>query len=188
MILSGWLYVIKNGDLYKIGITKNFESRMRQLKPDKVISKLHIAYFKQLERDLHKKYRDVRIPQTEYFRLSDLQLREIKNIITDLRYPMRITIGLLLNSISLLLVIFTSVLIYKTLTINDIKNAVTSSFLIMGRFSLVLSFFSFFRKSSKYFNLVNEIKFRTSRFCILLFFLFSLESLNGFYFKSIISL
>ena len=28
--MSGWLYLIKNKDLYKIGITKNLENRMRE--------------------------------------------------------------------------------------------------------------------------------------------------------------
>ena len=38
--MSGWLYLIRNRDLYKIGITKKFESRMRQLKPDNIVAKL----------------------------------------------------------------------------------------------------------------------------------------------------
>ena len=35
--MSGWLYLIRNRDLYKIGITKNFDSRMRQLNPDNIV-------------------------------------------------------------------------------------------------------------------------------------------------------
>ena len=89
--MSGWLYIIRNGDLYKIGITKNFDNRMRQLKPDKVISKLYTTNFKQLEKDFHKKYHDVRIPQTEYFRLTDHQLENCKAFLkggeTESNYP-----------------------------------------------------------------------------------------------------
>ena len=180
--MAGWLYIIKNGDLYKIGITKNFDNRMRQLKPDKVISKFYTTYFKQLERAFHKKYSEVRIPQTEYFRLTNLQLREIKHIIRDLRYPNRITVGLFINSIFLLIVIFTLVLIFKSLTIYDMDNIVTSSLQIMERISLILSLFSIFLKSGKYFNLINEIKFRTSRFLILLFFSFLFGVVNKFLF------
>ena len=43
--MSGWLYLIRNRDLYKIGITKNFDNRMRQLKPDKVIAKIYTRDF-----------------------------------------------------------------------------------------------------------------------------------------------
>ena len=176
--MSGWLYIIRNGDLYKIGITRNFDNRMRQLKPDKVISKLYTTNFKQLEKDFHRKYQDVRIPQSEYFRLSDLQLKEIKHIISDLNYPMRITIGLFINSLLLLLVIFIFVLLLKFLTINNVKNVTTSSLLLMERIAFGLSLFSLFLKSDKYFNLVNEIKFRCSRCFILtlLSFLFAVAS------------
>ena len=48
--MSGWLYIIRNGDLYKIGITKNIEQSMRQLRPDYIVSKLFSSDFKQLER------------------------------------------------------------------------------------------------------------------------------------------
>ena len=181
--MSGWLYIIKNGDLYKIGITRKFDNRMRQLKPDKIIAKLHTRQYKQLEKDLHKKYINVRIPQTEYFRLSDFQSREIKQIISDLHYPRSITVELFINLISLLIIIFIFVLIFKSLTINDIKNVLISSLFFMQKISLVLSFLSTFLKSGKYFNLVNELKFRISRFFILLFFSFSIELLLVFYFE-----
>ena len=76
--MSGWLYLIRNGDLYKIGITKNFKNRMKQLKPDNVIAKLYTRDFLKLEAELHKRYKKFRIPQTEYFRLKDYHLKEIK--------------------------------------------------------------------------------------------------------------
>ena len=76
--MSGWLYLIRNKDLYKIGITKNIEKRMRQLKPDNVISKLYTRDYQKLEKELHNRYKKFRIPQTEYFRLKDYHLKEIK--------------------------------------------------------------------------------------------------------------
>ena len=72
--MSGWVYLIKNGDLYKIGITKNIDKRMRQLKPDYVVAKLYSCQFRELEREFHKRYKNVRIPQTEYFSLEHKQL------------------------------------------------------------------------------------------------------------------
>ena len=47
--MSGWLYLIRNRDLYKIGITKNFDNRMRQLKPDSVVAKFYTADFSNLK-------------------------------------------------------------------------------------------------------------------------------------------
>ena len=49
--MSGWLYLIRNRDLYKIGITKNFENRMRQLKPNNVVAKFYSPDFVKLERE-----------------------------------------------------------------------------------------------------------------------------------------
>ena len=119
--MNGWLYIIKNGDLYKIGITKNFHSRMRQLKPDFVVAKLYSKDFKQLERDLHKRYKDVRIPQTEYFRLDHQQINEIKKRISNFYYPNNITIGILIRSISLTIILFSFLYLFLSLTINDLS-------------------------------------------------------------------
>ena len=77
--MSGWVYLIRNGDLHKIGITQNLEQRMRTLKPDEIVSKLRTENYEQLEKQLHRKYKNVRIPQTEYFRLTDSQLESCKN-------------------------------------------------------------------------------------------------------------
>ena len=60
--MSGWLYLIRNRDLYKIGITKNLENRMRQLKPDNIVAKLYTRDFVKLERELHSRYKKFRIP------------------------------------------------------------------------------------------------------------------------------
>ena len=57
--MSGYVYLIRNGaDLYKIGITQNLEQRMKQLKPDKVVSTLRTEDFETLEKELHMRYRD----------------------------------------------------------------------------------------------------------------------------------
>ena len=65
--MSGWLYLIRNRDLYKIGITRNFESRMRQLKPDNVVAKLYTSEFMKIERELHKRYKKYRIHKLSIF-------------------------------------------------------------------------------------------------------------------------
>ena len=39
--MRGWLYLIRNKDLYKIGISKNFDNRIQVLKPDSDIVKFY---------------------------------------------------------------------------------------------------------------------------------------------------
>ena len=95
--MSGWLYLIRNRDLYKIVITKNIENRMRQLKPDNVVAKLYTQDFFKLERELHNRYKKFRIPQTEYFRLENCHLKEIKQRICKLDYPIGITLGIFIR-------------------------------------------------------------------------------------------
>ena len=51
---------------------------MSQLKPDEIISVLETQNYDQIEKDLHQKYKDVRIPQTEYFRLTFSQATDCK--------------------------------------------------------------------------------------------------------------
>ena len=57
---------------------------MKELKPDKIYATAWLSSFESLERKLHARYSSVRIPQTEYFRLSQFQLdnliQEVKNI------------------------------------------------------------------------------------------------------------
>ena len=48
--MSGHIYLIKNKDLYKIGVTKDFKRRMKVLKPDEIVKVLEIDSYKALEK------------------------------------------------------------------------------------------------------------------------------------------
>ena len=74
---SGFVYLIRNQDIFKIGITENLLNRMSQLEPDEIIDVIKCSNFRELERDLHRDYKECRIPQTEYFRLDEMQLLEV---------------------------------------------------------------------------------------------------------------
>ena len=178
--MSGWLYLIRNGDLYKIGITTNFDNRMRQLKPDEIMVRLYSSEFKQIERELHKRYRNVRIPQTEYFRLDRKQIRDIKQRISKLIYTKSITFDVFFKSFTVLLLLFLILIFFKSLTINELNNVILSSLISMEKVSFVFSFISLFVKSDKYFSLLNELKFRSTRFCILILFAFFFRFTSGF--------
>tara|TARA_B100000700_G_scaffold320537_1_gene418014 strand:- start:813 stop:1355 length:543 start_codon:yes stop_codon:yes gene_type:complete len=180
--MNGWLYLIRNGDLYKIGITRNFENRMKQLKPDMVVSKLYSSEFKKLEKEFHKRYKNLRIPQSEYFRLEDKQIIEIKRRISMFYYPKRITLYTFINSIKLLLLIFLLLFLLLSTIINDTNNALLIAFYLMEKISFAISFFSLFIKSNKYLGLLNELRFRVSRFCILFLFAVFFRSASRFLF------
>ena len=52
--MAAWVYLIRNGDLHKIGITENFQQRMKQLKPDQIVAKLKSENYRSIEKYLHK--------------------------------------------------------------------------------------------------------------------------------------
>ena len=170
--MSGWLYLIRNRDLYKIGITKNFENRMRQLKPDNVVAKFYTADFMKLERELHNRYKKLRIPQTEYFRLENSHIKEIKKRIYILNYPLSLTFGICIKSILFLLFIFFLTLLIISLYINNLYMALSKSLFWVERISFGLAFISLFVNSGKYLSFWNELKYRSTR--LIIFILFSL--------------
>ena len=77
---QGFVYFIRNKDLYKIGITQNLLRRLKQLKPDEVLNTVRCRNFKKLEKKLHNSFKENRIPQTEYFRLTSSQVEEVNRI------------------------------------------------------------------------------------------------------------
>tara|TARA_Y100001968_G_C19397986_1_gene739396 strand:+ start:1272 stop:1736 length:465 start_codon:yes stop_codon:yes gene_type:complete len=148
--MSGWLYLIKNGYLYKIGITKNLKIRMKQLKPDILIAKIYSKNFRQLERTFHKRFKDVRIPQTEYFRLDQFQIREIENKIKKFSYPENIKLLIIIKSFFSISLLFLFVIIFISLHVNNMNEVLIVSLLWMERISISLSLFSLFFNSGRY--------------------------------------
>ena len=80
---KGFVYFIRNQDLYKIGITQNLLRRLNQLKPSEVLNVVRCSNFKELEKELHTQFTDTRIPQTEYFRLTPAQVEEVHQLMTN---------------------------------------------------------------------------------------------------------
>ena len=145
---------------------------MRQLKPDNVVAKFYTADFMKLERELHNRYKKLRIPQTEYFRLENSHIKEIKQRISILNYPFILTFGICLKSILLLLLFFFLTLVVISLYINDLNMAISLSLLWIERISLGLAFISLFVYSDKYLSFWNELKYRSTR--LIIFILLSL--------------
>ena len=80
--VKGFVYFIRIKDIYKIGITENTLRRFDQLKPDEVINVVKCSNYRSLEKELHKKFKDCRIPQTEYFRFDQQQVEEVNKKMT----------------------------------------------------------------------------------------------------------
>jgi len=79
----GFVYFIRNKDIYKIGITQNMLQRMEQLKPDELLDSVRCSNYKELERKIHSEFKGCRIPQTEYFRLNKKEISRIHEILKD---------------------------------------------------------------------------------------------------------
>ncbi len=76
--MSGFVYLMKNGDLYKIGCTTNLESEAIKMKPGEIISSFKTNDPKSFEVRLLRLYKKKRIPDTNYFRLSESEVNNCK--------------------------------------------------------------------------------------------------------------
>ena len=56
--------------------------RLNQLKPDEVINTVRCTNYETLEKQLHKKFKMHRIPQTEYFRLTQNLVQQVNEEMT----------------------------------------------------------------------------------------------------------
>ena len=164
--MSGWLYLIRNRDLYKIGITKNFKRRMRQLKPDQIIAKMYTRNYSNLERELHSRYKKFRIPQTEYFRLEEHHLKELKQRINQFDYSWNNIIEILTKVLSINIILYLILFIFFYLNTNDIAIMINMSVLWMQRILYLSAFISLFVHSGKYLSSLSELKYRSSKFII----------------------
>ena len=83
-VVQGYVYFVRNGDLFKIGITENLLRRMNELSPDELLNTVRCFNYQEVERELHRRFKDVRLPQTEYFRMSDAQVQEVHLLMMQL--------------------------------------------------------------------------------------------------------
>tara|TARA_B100000900_G_scaffold194799_1_gene164779 strand:- start:422 stop:964 length:543 start_codon:yes stop_codon:yes gene_type:complete len=76
--MSGYVYLIRVGDLYRIGKTDNLDRKIRKLKPDELLTSIMTKEPETLEARLLRKYKSQRIPETGYLKLSKRQIAECK--------------------------------------------------------------------------------------------------------------
>ena len=76
--MSGFVYLMKNGDVYKLGCTTNLKSEASKMKPGEIISSFKTNDPKSFEVRLLRLYKKKRIPATNYFRLSETEVNNCK--------------------------------------------------------------------------------------------------------------
>ena len=76
--MSEFVYLMKNGDLYKLGCTTNLKSEASKMKPGEIISSFKTNDPKSFEVRLLRLYKKKRIPDTNYFRLSESEVNNCK--------------------------------------------------------------------------------------------------------------
>ena len=76
--MSGYVYLIRVGDLYRIGKTDNLTRKIKKLKPDELLTSIMTKEPETLEARLLRKYKYQRIPETGYLKLSKRQIKECK--------------------------------------------------------------------------------------------------------------
>ena len=76
--MSEFVYLMKNYDLYKIGCTSDLKSEAIKMKPGQIISSFKVKNSKYFEVRLLRLYKRKRIPETNYFRLSQDEVDDCK--------------------------------------------------------------------------------------------------------------
>ena len=76
--MSEFVYLMKNGDLYKLGCTRNLDNEASKMKPGEIISSFQLNEPKSFEARLLRLYKKKRIPGTNYFRLSQSEVDNCK--------------------------------------------------------------------------------------------------------------
>jgi hypothetical protein len=77
----GFVYFIRNGDLFKIGITENLLRRLGELQPDEVLNVIRCKNYQEVEKRLHLEFKQIRLPQTEYFRMEQAHVLEAHRLL-----------------------------------------------------------------------------------------------------------
>ena len=88
-VKTGYIYFLKSTLLggYKIGITTAPASRFKALAVGtkaKLIGYWKLDEYRELEKQLHKEYADQRVPQSEWFDLDYIQVREVIDKISSI--------------------------------------------------------------------------------------------------------
>ena len=118
--MSSYIYLIRNGNLFKIGSIKNLDLIKIKFKPDEIICSLKVKKPKVFVARLHRRYKLKRVKGSDYFRLSQGQLRDCKRQIsekTDIPQSISLEFSVGLTFSILLCFLFLALFIYLNFNI-----------------------------------------------------------------------
>jgi len=79
--MASYVYLIQNGDLFNIGFTNNLERTRIELRPGELIAFSIADKPDPLIKNLRKIYIDNRLPCSDYYRLSNSQVKECRSFL-----------------------------------------------------------------------------------------------------------
>ena len=82
--MESYVYLVKNQDLYIIGVTKSLDNIQQKLSPGKLVAYMKTSNSEETSKKLHKRYSESRIPQSAYFRLSSSQISDCKQMMKSI--------------------------------------------------------------------------------------------------------
>lgn len=93
----GYVYIIlhKESNLYKVGRTINEERRFKELDvggSTKLVKSYKVFNHSSVEKLCHRAFANKRLPQSEYFKLTDEELNEIKKILEENKFKTKKTL------------------------------------------------------------------------------------------------
>tara|TARA_Y100001978_G_C23696463_1_gene437875 strand:+ start:2883 stop:3425 length:543 start_codon:yes stop_codon:yes gene_type:complete len=161
--MSGYVYLIRVGDLYRIDITDNLQKKIKKLNPDELLYSIFTNEPETLKARLLRKYIYQRIPETGYLRLTKKQLMECKrNFELKGNIPHTLDAEVSISLFASLLIFISTFLLFYYLKIGFI-NAFGYSFIFGSIPMLILfvtgSFGGYFAEDISLFSLLtNRIK------------------------------
>lgn len=82
MQATGYVYLFRCGDLFKIGFSEDPQRRLAQVGGDEILHVILCADARSAERSLHQRFSSLR-DHGEYFRLGEEEIAEILGIQSD---------------------------------------------------------------------------------------------------------
>tara|TARA_B100000579_G_C22120275_1_gene527210 strand:- start:129 stop:506 length:378 start_codon:yes stop_codon:yes gene_type:complete len=79
--MASYVYLIQNGDLFNIGFTSNLERTRIELRPGELLAFSITDKPEPLIKNLRKIYIDNRLPGSDYYRLSNSQVKECRSFL-----------------------------------------------------------------------------------------------------------
>ena len=79
--MASFVYLIRNGDLYVIGSSTNIDRTLASYSPGELVATKKTDNHEALLKNLRRTYIDNRLPSSDYFRLSNSQVRECQTLL-----------------------------------------------------------------------------------------------------------